>query len=95
VTTVAVVGNPEPRSPMQAAAELVVERLTGAPADVVTAVPLMLAVLVEPGATTPTRRLHLMEKSWDAPRTAVIANELYRRSAVDLLRTASALCPAR
>jgi hypothetical protein len=24
----------------------------------------------------------------------VIANELYRRSAVDLLRTASALCPA-
>jgi len=24
----------------------------------------------------------------------VVANELYRRSAVDLLRTASALCPA-
>jgi hypothetical protein len=31
--------------------------------------------------------------SWsDAP--VVIANELYRRSAVDLVRTASALCPA-
>ena len=29
-----------------------------------------------------------------SPRTAVIANQLYRRSAVDLLRTASALCPA-
>ena len=28
------------------------------------------------------------------PRTEIIANELYRRSAVDLLRTASALCPA-
>lgn len=27
-------------------------------------------------------------------RPVVIANELYRRSAVDLLRTASALCPA-
>ena len=29
-----------------------------------------------------------------SPRTAVIANELHRRAAVDLLRTASALCPA-
>jgi FMN reductase len=143
VTTVAVVGNPELRSRPRAAAELVVERLPGAPGDVVidvidlgpgllgwgdpgveqavatlraaelavvasptckathtgllklfpdhggtgdlagvTAVPLMLGggpvhalapelllepVLVELGATTPTRELNLMEKSWDAP----------------------------
>ncbi len=143
MTTVAVVGNPKPRSRTRAAAELVVERLTGAPADVVidvidlgpgllgwgdpgvdeavatlrgaelavvasptykatytgllklfldhvgtgdlagvTAVPLMLGggpvhalapelllkpVLVELGATAPTRGLYLMEKSWEAP----------------------------
>ena len=35
MTTVAVIGNPKPRSRTRAAAELVVERLTGAPADVV------------------------------------------------------------
>ena len=33
--TIAVVGNPKPRSRTRAAAELVVERLTGAPPDVV------------------------------------------------------------
>jgi FMN reductase len=141
--TIAVVGNPKPRSRTRAAAELVVERLTGAPPDVVVdvvdlgprllgwgdpavgdavealkiaevavvasptykatytgllklfldhvgtgdlagvvAVPLMLGggpthylapelllkpVLVELGATAPTRGLYLMEKSWDDP----------------------------
>jgi hypothetical protein len=35
-----------------------------------------------------------MSRTAWSPRTAVIANELYRRSAVDLVRTASALCPA-
>ncbi|SHG70797.1 NADPH-dependent FMN reductase [Geodermatophilus nigrescens] len=141
--TIAVVGNPRPRSRTRAAAELVVERLTGAPPDVVVdvvdlgpgllgwgdpavgeavqalraaevaviasptykatytgllklfldqigtgdlagvvAVPLMLGggpthalapelllkpVLVELGATTPTRGLYLVEKSWDDP----------------------------
>ncbi len=35
----------------------------------------------------------MKQPSW-SPRTAVIANELYRRPAVDLERTASALCPA-
>jgi FMN reductase len=143
VSTVAVVGNPKPRSRTRAAAELVVERLTGAPPDVVvdvvdlgpgllgwgdpaveqavatlrgaelavvasptfkatysgllklfldqvgtgdlagvTAVPLMLGggpthalapdlllkpVLVELGATTPTRGLYLLDRAWDAP----------------------------
>ena len=141
--TIAVVGNPKPRSRTRAAAELVVERLTGAPPDVVVdvidlgagllgwgdpavgaavealkaadvavvasptykatytgllklfldqvgtgdlagvvAVPLMLGggpthylapelllkpVLVELGATAPTRGLYLVEKSWDDP----------------------------
>lgn len=141
--TIAVVGNPKPRSRTRAAAELVVERLTGAPPDVVVdvvdlgagllgrgdpavgaavealkaadvavvasptykatytgllklfldqvgtgdlagvvAVPLMLGggpthflapelllkpVLVELGATAPTRGLYLVEQSWDAP----------------------------
>ena len=141
--TIAVVGNPKPRSRTRAAAELVVERLTGAPPDIVVdvvdlgpgllawgdaavgeavealttaevavvasptykatytgllklfldhvgtgdlagvvAVPLMLGggpthylapelllkpVLVELGATAPTRGLYLMEKSWDDP----------------------------
>jgi FMN reductase len=141
--TIAVVGNPKPRSRTRSAAELVVERLTGAPPDVVVdvvdlgagllawgdpavgeavealraadvavvasptykatytgllklfldqvptgdlagvvAVPLMLGggpthflapelllkpVLVELGATAPTRGLYLMEKSWDDP----------------------------
>ena len=141
--TIAVVGNPKPRSRTRAAAELVVERLTGAPPDVVVdvidlgpgllgwgdpavgaavqaleaadvavvasptykatytgllklfldqvgtgdlagvvAVPLMLGggpthhlapelllkpVLVELGATAPTRGLYLLEKSWDDP----------------------------
>ncbi len=141
--TIAVVGNPKPRSRARAAAELVVERLTGAPPDVVVdvidlgagllgwgdpavgaavealeaadvavvasptykatytgllklfldqvgtgdlagvvAVPLMLGggpthylapelllkpVLVELGATAPTRGLYLLEKSWDDP----------------------------
>ncbi|RBY81210.1 hypothetical protein DQ239_00910 [Blastococcus sp. TF02-09] len=34
--------------------------------------------------------------AWSAPTapTRVIANQLYRRPAVDLRRTASALCPA-
>jgi FMN reductase len=143
VSTIAVVGNPKPRSRTRSAAELVVERLTGAPpdrvvdvidlgagllgwgdpavADAVTAlreaevavvasptykatytgllklfldhvgtgdlagvvaVPLMLGggpthylapelllkpVLVELGATAPTRGLYLVEKSWDDP----------------------------
>ena len=141
--TIAVVGNPKPRSRTRAAAELVVERLTGAPPDVVVdvvdlgpgllgwgdpavgaavealkaadvavvasptykatytgllklfldqvgtgdlagvvAVPLMLGggpthylapelllkpVLVELGATAPTRGLYLVDKSWDDP----------------------------
>jgi FMN reductase len=141
--TIAVVGNPKPRSRTRAAAELVVERLTGAPPDIVVdvvdlgpgllgwgdaavgeavealttaevavvasptykatytgllklfldhvgtgdlagvvAVPLMLGggpthylapelllkpVLVELGATAPTRGLYLVEKSWDDP----------------------------
>ena len=141
--TIAVVGNPKPRSRTRAAAELVVERLTGAPPDVVVdvidlgagllgwgdpavgaavealkaadvavvasptykatytgllklfldqvgtgdlagvvAVPLMLGgglthhlapelllkpVLVELGATAPTRGLYLVETSWDDP----------------------------
>ncbi len=141
--TIAVVGNPKPRSRTRSAAELVVERLTGAPPDVVVdvvdlgagllgwgdpavgaavealraadvavvasptykatytgllklfldqvptgdlagvvAVPLMLGggpthflapelllkpVLVELGATAPTRGLYLMEKTWDDP----------------------------
>jgi FMN reductase len=143
VSTIAVVGNPKPRSRTRAAAELVVERLTGSPpdrvvdvidlgagllgwgdpdvADAVTAlreadlavvasptykatytgllklfldqvgtgdlagvvaVPLMLGagpahamapdlllkpVLVELGATTPTRGLYLLDKAWDSP----------------------------
>ena len=141
--TIAVVGNPKPRSRTRAAAELVVERLTGAPPDIVVdvvdlgpgllgwgdaavgeavealttaevavvasptykatytgllklfldhvgtgdlagvvAAPLMLGggpthylapelllkpVLVELGATAPTRGLYLVEKSWDDP----------------------------
>src|SRR3954447_2676811 len=141
--TIAVVGNPKPRSRTRAAAELVVERLTGAPPDVVVdvvdlgpgllgwgdpavseavealkaaevavvasttykatytgllklfldqvgtgdlagvvAVPLMLGggpghalapevflkpVLVELGATVPTRGLYLLDRAWDAP----------------------------
>ena len=36
----------------------------------------------------------MRQPAW-SPRTEIIANELYRRSSVDLLRTASALCPAR
>jgi FMN reductase len=143
VSTIAVVGNPKPRSRTRAAAELVVERLTGAPPDRVVdvvdlgagllgwgdpdvadavravreaevavvasptykatytgllklfldqigtgdlagvvAVPLMLGggpghalapelllkpVLVELGATTPTRGLYLLDKAWDSP----------------------------
>ncbi len=143
VSTIAVVGNPKPRSRTRSAAELVVERLTGAPpdrvvdvidlgagllgwgdpdvADAVTAlreaevavvasptykatytgllklfldqvgtgdlagvvaVPLMLGggpghalapdlllkpVLVELGATTPTKGLYLIDKAWDSP----------------------------
>jgi FMN reductase len=143
MSTIAVIGNPKPRSRTRAAAELVVERLTGAPPDVVVdvvdlgpgllgwgdpavseavealkaaevavvasptykatytgllklfldqvgtgdlagvvAVPLMLGggpthflapelllkpVLVELGATAPTRGLYLVEKSWDDP----------------------------
>ena len=140
MSTIAVVGNPKPASRTRAAAELVVEQLTGAPpdrvvdvidlgagllgwgdpdvahavtalraADVasptfkatytgllklfldqvgtgdlagVVAVPLMLGggpghalapdlllkpVLVELGATTPTRGLYLIDKAWDAP----------------------------
>jgi hypothetical protein len=35
----------------------------------------------------------MISATW-SPRTAVIANELHRRPAVDLVRTASALCPA-
>jgi len=141
--TIAVVGNPKPRSRTRAAAELVVERLTGAPPDIVVdvvdlgpgllgwgdaavgeavealttaevavvasptykatytgllklfldhvgtgdlagvvAVPLMLGggpthylapelllkpVLVELGATAPTRGLYLLDRAWDAP----------------------------
>ena len=141
MTTIAVVGNPKPRSRTRSAAELVVERLTGAPPDRVidvvdlgagllgrgdpdvadavmalraaevavvasptykatytgllklfldqvgtgdlagvVAVPLMLGggpghamapdlllkpVLVELGATTPTRGLYLIDKQWD------------------------------
>jgi FMN reductase len=141
--TIAVVGNPKPRSRTRAAAELVVERLTGAPPDIVVdvvdlgpgllgwgdaavgeavealttaevavvasptykatytgllklfldqigtgdlagvvAVPLMLGagpghalapdlllkpVLVELGATTPTKGLYLLDKAWDSP----------------------------
>jgi FMN reductase len=143
VSTIAVVGNPKPRSRTRAAAELVVERLTGAPPDDVidvidlgagllgwgdagveravatlraaelavvasptfkatytgllklfldhvgtgdlagvTAVPLMLGagpthalapelllkpVLVELGATAPTRGLYLLDRAWDSP----------------------------
>jgi FMN reductase len=143
VTTIAVVGNPKPRSRTRSAAELVVQRLTGAPPDRVidvidlgagllgwgdpavaeavtalreaelavvasptykatytgllklfldavgtgdlagvVAVPLMLGggpghalapdlllkpVLVELGATTPTRGLYLIDKRWDEP----------------------------
>ena len=143
MSTIAVVGNPKPRSRTRSAAELVVERLTGAPPDRVVdvidlgagllgwgdpdvadavatlrgaevaviasptykatytgllklfldqigtgdlagvvAVPLMLGagpghalapdlllkpVLVELGATAPTRGLYLLDKSWDAP----------------------------
>jgi FMN reductase len=143
MSTIVVVGNPKPRSRTRSAAELVVERLTGAPADRVVdvidlgagllgwgdpdvaeavttlreaevaviasptfkatytgllklfldqigtgdlagvvAVPLMLGagpghamapdlllkpVLVELGATTPTRGLYLLDKAWDAP----------------------------
>jgi len=143
VSTVVVVGNPKPRSRTRSAAELVAERLTGAPADRVVdvidlgagllgwgdpavgaavealkaadvaviasptykatytgllklfldqvgtgdlagvvAVPLMLGggpthylapelllkpVLVELGATAPTRGLYLVDKSWDDP----------------------------
>jgi FMN reductase len=143
MSTIAVVGNPKPRSRTRSAAELVVEQLTGAPpdrvvdvidlgagllgwgdpavADAVTAlreaevavvasptykatytgllklfldqvgtgdlagvvaVPLMLGggpghalapdlllkpVLVELGATCPTRGLYLLDRTWDAP----------------------------
>jgi FMN reductase len=143
VSTIAVVGNPKPRSRTRAAAELVVERLTGAPPDRVidvvdlgpgllgwgdpavqeavaalraaelavvasptfkatytgllklfldqvgtgdlagvVAVPLMLGagpghalapelllkpVLVELGATAPTRGLYLLDRAWDSP----------------------------
>jgi FMN reductase len=142
VSTIAVVGNPKPRSRTRAAAELVVEQLTGAPPDDVidvidlgpgllggdagveqavaalratelavvasptfkatytgllklfldhvgtgdlagvTAVPLMLGagpthalapelllkpVLVELGATAPTRGLYLLDRAWDSP----------------------------
>ncbi|MGK5113740.1 MULTISPECIES: NADPH-dependent FMN reductase [unclassified Geodermatophilus] len=143
MSTIAVVGNPKPHSRTRAAAEHVVERLTGAPPDRVVdvvdlgsgllgwgdpaveeavaalraaevavvasptykatytgllklfldqvgtgdlagvvAVPLMLGagpahalapdlllkpVLVELGATTPTRGLYLLDKTWDAP----------------------------
>ncbi|WP_222264211.1 NADPH-dependent FMN reductase [Modestobacter marinus] len=143
MSTIAVVGNPKPRSRTRSAAELVVEQLTGAPPDRVVdvvdlgagllhwgnpavaeavqalrsaegavvasptykatytgllklfldqvgtgdlagvvAVPLMLGggpghamapdlllkpVLVELGATTPTRGLHLLDRSWDSP----------------------------
>jgi FMN reductase len=143
VSTIAVVGNPNPRSRTRAAAELVVEQLTGAPPDDVidvidlgpgllgwgdagveqavaalraaelavvasptfkatytgllklfldhvgtgdlagvTAVPLMLGagpthalapelllkpVLVELGATAPTRGLYLLDRAWDSP----------------------------
>jgi FMN reductase len=143
VSTIAVVGNPKPRSRTRSAAELVVEQLTGAPPDRVVdvvdlgaglltwgdpavaeavdalrsaevavvasptykatytgllklfldqvgtgdlagvvAVPLMLGggpghamapdlllkpVLVELGATTPTRGLYLLDRTWDAP----------------------------
>ncbi|MGY1592177.1 NADPH-dependent FMN reductase [Geodermatophilus sp. SYSU D00708] len=82
MSTVAVVGNPKPHSRTRAAAELVVERLTGAPADRVVDV-------VELGAGLLGWGDPAVEEAVAAVRTAevaVVASPTYKATYTGLLK---------
>jgi FMN reductase len=82
VSTIAVVGNPKPRSRTRSAAELVVEKLTGAPPDrVIDVVDLGAALLGwgDPAVTEAVAALRSAE-------VAVVASPTYKATYTGLLK---------
>jgi FMN reductase len=82
VTTIAVVGNPKPRSRTRSAAELVVERLTGAPPDRVVDVIDLGAGLLAWGDPAVTEAVTALREA----EVAVVASPTYKGTYTGLLK---------
>jgi len=82
VTTIAVVGNPKPRSRTRSAAELVVQRLTGAPPDRVIDVVDLGAGLLGWGDPDVTDAVGALR----AAEVAVVASPTYKATYTGLLK---------
>ncbi|ROP27155.1 NAD(P)H-dependent oxidoreductase [Pseudokineococcus lusitanus] len=82
MSTVAVVGNPRPRSRTRAAAELVVERLTGAPPDLVVDVADLGAGLLDPADAAAAGAVAALA----AADVAVVASPTYKATYTGLLK---------
>jgi FMN reductase len=82
VSTIAVVGNPKPHSRTRSAAELVVERLTGAPPDRVIDVVELGAGLLEWGDPAVTDAVRAVA----AAELAVVASPTYKATYTGLLK---------
>jgi FMN reductase len=82
VTTIAVVGNPKPRSRTRSAAELVVEKLTGAPPDRVVDVVDLGAGLLGWGDPAVTEAVEAVR----AADVAVVASPTYKATYTGLLK---------
>jgi len=82
MSAVAVVGNPRPRSRTRAAAELVVERLTGAPPDLVVDVADLGAGLLDPDDAATVGAVAALT----AADVAVVASPTYKATYTGLLK---------
>ena len=82
MTTIAVVGNPKPRSRTRSAAELVVERLTGAPPDRVVDVIDLGAGLLGWGDPAVADAVQALQEA----EVAVIASPTYKATYTGLLK---------
>jgi FMN reductase len=82
VSTIAVVGNPKPRSRTRAAAELVVERLTGAPPDRVVDIVDLGAGLLQWSDAAVDEAVSALQQA----EVAVVASPTYKASYTGLLK---------